>query len=257
METELEESMVIYLITNKINGKMYVGQTRNKLKERWAAHKRCRDNMAIAKAIKKYGIEKFSIQVIDRCQTADELNKKEIDWIKHYGTLYPSGYNLQEGGLNLDNKFRSREDVNNLLFIDDDKINPKYKRFADKNQVRFINANTTGDFLHFVCSKCFNNAKIHIDALLKPYNCKKCLSKSIVRKNAWTLDKIREFISSKNLSLVSEIYSRQDDYLDFTCSLGHEFSSRWNNVRRSILRYNSTCPTCALENKGRKSNSYG
>lgn len=90
--------MIIYKIQNKINGKIYIGQTVRTLKERIEEHKRNKKSK-ISKAIKKYGINNFDIQVIDEVNTIEELNQKEIYYIKKYNSIN-NGYNLCDGGNN-------------------------------------------------------------------------------------------------------------------------------------------------------------
>ena len=91
--------MIIYKITNNINNKIYIGQTTRTLEERIAEHKRKR-NPLISKAIKKYGIENFSIEIIDKASTINKLNEKEFYYIKKYNSIAPNGYNQCEGGGN-------------------------------------------------------------------------------------------------------------------------------------------------------------
>lgn len=94
----------IYLITNLINGKKYVGQTRTSVQERWYRHC-CRANtekaIGIDGAIKKYGAENFSCETIKECPI-EELDKWEIYYIKEYKTYQGDnadiGYNLTLGG---------------------------------------------------------------------------------------------------------------------------------------------------------------
>jgi group I intron endonuclease len=90
---------VIYKITNNINGKSYIGQTIRPLKRRWQEHcqnvERCK---VLHRAIVKYGKENFTIKEIDTADTSNELNDKEIYWIKYYSTLIPDGYNMTKGG---------------------------------------------------------------------------------------------------------------------------------------------------------------
>lgn len=91
--------MIIYCITNKINGKQYVGQTVRSAEERFKQH--CRDKkMYISKAIRKYGKENFIVEVIDSALLIDDLNEKEIYWIDKFKTKKPNGYNLCNGGDN-------------------------------------------------------------------------------------------------------------------------------------------------------------
>ncbi len=91
--------MIIYVITNKINGKQYVGQTVQRLENRWKFHlskaSRC---LALRAAIEKYGKENFIIECMDFANSLEELNKKEIEWIDRLDSLAPSGYNLKTGG---------------------------------------------------------------------------------------------------------------------------------------------------------------
>lgn len=95
--------MIIYKITNKVNGKIYIGQTVQKLIDRWSDHSRpCsgrhKNGSVIAAAIHKYGKENFTVEQIDTAETLEELNIKEITYIKALNTLSPNGYNLELGG---------------------------------------------------------------------------------------------------------------------------------------------------------------
>lgn len=93
------DSMIVYVITNTINGKQYVGQTVHTLKERWANH--CSNNSgctAIHNAILKYGKDSFKLSVLDTAKSQEELDEKERQWIYKLNTLSPYGYNLKSGG---------------------------------------------------------------------------------------------------------------------------------------------------------------
>lgn len=90
--------MIIYKITNKINGKVYIGQTIRSLEKRWECHQHQDNCTHIHRAIKKYGPENFTIEQIDVACTRDELDRKEQFWIEHYNSMMPNGYNLQTGG---------------------------------------------------------------------------------------------------------------------------------------------------------------
>lgn len=93
--------MVIYKITNLINEKIYIGQTTKTIEQRFKEHcKTTSGCRALKNAIKKYGSNNFSIEIIENCNSLDELNIREEYWIKHYNSLVPRGYNLQSGGGN-------------------------------------------------------------------------------------------------------------------------------------------------------------
>lgn len=90
--------MYIYKVTNKINGKLYIGQTIQTIERRWRSHCLNKRKVGISGAIKKYGAENFTIEVIDSASSRDELNAKEIFWIEFLNTMSPNGYNLNSGG---------------------------------------------------------------------------------------------------------------------------------------------------------------
>lgn len=92
----------IYKITNNINGKIYIGQTVQTLKARWAKHRwhvKHNTNRHLYDSMRYYGIENFSMEVLEET-TKEELNDKEIWWIaKFESTNRDIGYNLTEGGM--------------------------------------------------------------------------------------------------------------------------------------------------------------
>lgn len=88
---------VIYFILNRINGKGYVGQTRQKLRQRMKDHKSGSESY-VDYVIKKYGWENFSVFVLEECASPEELNEREMYWIKTLHTKAPYGYNLTDGG---------------------------------------------------------------------------------------------------------------------------------------------------------------
>lgn len=79
---------IIYLVTNKINNKVYVGQTINTLNRRrinhLAAARNENDNLYFHRAIKKYGEENFDWKVLDKANNQEELNNLECFYIKKY-----------------------------------------------------------------------------------------------------------------------------------------------------------------------------
>lgn len=92
----------IYKITNKINGKCYVGKSTN-IYHRWIEHKSSSreirdggDEYAIHCAIRKYSIENFSFEIIEECPL-EQLDEKEKYWIEYYNS-HENGYNETYGG---------------------------------------------------------------------------------------------------------------------------------------------------------------
>ena len=105
---------VIYKITNKQNGKCYIGQTKNSFKERYyhsgkgiervyKYHKSLKDknklyNKHLLSSIEKYGFDSFKVdEELDIAYSAKELDEKEIYYIKKFGS-FNNGYNNNIGG---------------------------------------------------------------------------------------------------------------------------------------------------------------
>lgn len=92
---------VIYKITCLVNGKAYVGQTRQSLNMRIGQHKRDsrRSRPGIDAAIAKYGWsdETFKVEVLEMC-LVNMLNEREMFHIRELKSKAPSGYNLTDGG---------------------------------------------------------------------------------------------------------------------------------------------------------------
>lgn len=93
--------MIIYKSTNKITGKIYIGQTTQTLEKRIKSHiieSRMENNRPFLLSINKYGSDNFTFEIIDTANSIDELNDKEIYWIDFYNSVSPNGYNITGGG---------------------------------------------------------------------------------------------------------------------------------------------------------------
>lgn len=92
-----------YIITNKFNGKVYIGITKHTLAERFKQHvktsrlKNGKKN-AIHNAIIKYGKNNFTISLLCRSKSKKNIFKREIEFIKKYGSYNKYGYNETKGG---------------------------------------------------------------------------------------------------------------------------------------------------------------
>lgn len=85
---------LIYCLTNKIDGKKYVGKFNRdivKFKNYYGS------GNLIKRAIKKHGKSMFEKEVLEECSCLSDLNKREIYWILKLGTS-ENGYNLAKGG---------------------------------------------------------------------------------------------------------------------------------------------------------------
>lgn len=110
----------IYKLTNKINGKSYIGQSVC-IEKRFKNHINTINNVTdhcydypIYRALRKYGINNFDFEIIEECKH-DELDEREKYWISVFDTLR-DGYNQTFGG---DGVF-NRLDYNKLDSISND-----------------------------------------------------------------------------------------------------------------------------------------
>lgn len=89
----------IYKIVNNVNNKLYIGKTYKTIEQRYKQH--CRDsknknyyNRPLYRAMNKYGIENFSVELVEETDTPEE---RERYWIEYYNS-YKNGYNATLGG---------------------------------------------------------------------------------------------------------------------------------------------------------------
>lgn len=96
-----EISGVIYLIRNKINNKIYIGQTIRSFRDRIHEYELGLGNQYLNNAFNKYGFNEFEFKIIDTGNNLNELNTKEINYILKYKSNQKEfGYNIESGGKN-------------------------------------------------------------------------------------------------------------------------------------------------------------
>lgn len=108
-------TMIIYKITNTINGKVYIGQSQHSFNKRYerngvgaervlACYEFAKErgdsyNKHLYHSMKKYGVENFTVEILEQCKTIAKLNSREKYYIKLYNSGDPDfGYNYQLGG---------------------------------------------------------------------------------------------------------------------------------------------------------------
>ena len=95
----------IYKFENKLNHKVYIGQSSN-LTERYKKHLKNVNDIThteyFYKALRKYGIENFNYEIIEEFEFFDQelLNLLECYYIDCFNSLVPNGYNMVPGGSN-------------------------------------------------------------------------------------------------------------------------------------------------------------
>lgn len=100
-DEEIKECMsptgIIYKITSP-SGKVYVGQTMRSFETRMQEHKRESSGCTLIKrAIDKYGDE-MKYELIEENVPQEQLDEREIHWVKYFNSLAPDGYNCTTGG---------------------------------------------------------------------------------------------------------------------------------------------------------------
>lgn len=93
---------LVYLVTNLLDNKRYVGQTRQKLEDRWDGHlksARYHSQQYVHRAIRKHGVESFEVGIIEECEES-VLDERERHWIGVLNTHVTNGegYNETLGG---------------------------------------------------------------------------------------------------------------------------------------------------------------
>ena len=132
---------IIYLATNKVNGRKYVGQTTQKFEMRRDQHlKNNKKDSVIDLSIKKYGSENFEWKILNRnIKTKKQLNFLESFWIDYFESRTSQwGYNIREGGSKGAQSEESKRKISESL---KGKNNPNYgkpgtmlgKKHSEKN----------------------------------------------------------------------------------------------------------------------------
>jgi group I intron endonuclease len=149
--------MVIYKVTNLLNGMIYVGQDTKNRNSYYGS------GLLIKRAISKFGKENFIKEILEECSTKEELNKREVYWIKQLNTK-ENGYNICSGGQgqNTDevkDKFsKSRKGVNNVMFGKTHSDEAR-KKISNKNKGRKWTEEQKEHLRKYMLSRKFSEEK--------------------------------------------------------------------------------------------------
>lgn len=163
---------IIYKITNKANGKIYIGQTIFSFKERyWGNLYKYTKNQYLKREIAKYGIENFEvIEEFDSAGTKEELDKLEKEYITLYHSNDPKhGYNYLSGGHNGKHNAISKQKISdaqkgelNHMYGKHGKNSPKYSRVPMKcdfcgADIEVLNCYVSRSKHHYCSNECRQN----------------------------------------------------------------------------------------------------
>lgn len=229
----------IYKIENLINGKVYIGQSKN-IEKRWAAH-RTRPfnqnskqyNSSLYRSIRKYGLENFSFVVLEETLIED-LDDREKYWIEYYGSRNKEkGYNLTDGGNSATSATLTRKQVDEIkLLLETDMsqqdIADKYN--VNQRSISYINTGETwidqgrtypirsfsiltNNEKHY-CQNCGKEI-VTKDASL----CVDCYNASRRKVNRASKDELKRLIRMTSFLQIGKIYGVSDTAIRKWCKL--------------------------------------
>lgn len=151
----------IYKITNNVNGKIYIGKTNRSIEERFKEH--CKDYLRrdfekrpLYSAMRKYGVENFSIELVEETNIPEE---RERYWIEYYGS-FKNGYNATLGGdgksyIDYDLVVATYLELQNQLKVAK-KLNISVDTVATALKVKNINSLNKTEVVRLVMGKIIN-----------------------------------------------------------------------------------------------------
>lgn len=121
----------VYLTTNLVNNKKYIGQHYGELTDSYLG-----SGSIFKKALKKYGVENFKKEILYIAKDEKELNEKEQYYIKlHNAVKDPNYYNLLEGGSN-EYSLERKEKISNSLKGENHPFYGKHHSEETKNKIK-------------------------------------------------------------------------------------------------------------------------
>ena len=222
-------SVGIYKFQNLINGKCYIGLSQS-LEVRYRNHKQCSKykDSSFYRAIRNYGWENFSYEIIENC-TIEELNEKEKFWIKYYNS-FKNGYNETQGGEGIKGCGIKINSQVALQIIQDLKSTSKsFLEIAEEYDLHFteIYAINRGDlwrrenFIYPIrkkenkkyycknCNKQISNSRVSF--------CKECIDKLQRIVERPTREELKKLIRSNSFVKIGKQYGVSDNAIRKWC----------------------------------------
>lgn len=172
----------VYLRTNSVNEKQYVGQTKNfrNRNKKWRCLKEVYANLFLTEEREKYGLENFKTEILAEVETQEEAWELEKKFIKEFNTKYPNGYNKADGG---------KTNKGSL----DGENNPNWGKPRSEETRRKIGESQKGEKHWFYGKKHTEETKQKMSK--KNKNSLKCGSKPVLQIDKNTNEVIAEFPS--------------------------------------------------------------
>lgn len=169
--------MIIYKTTNLINGKIYIGKDKNNNQNYYGSGK------ILKLAIKKYGKENFSKEILEKCDDEKNWLVREVYWIEKYNSI-KEGYNIAiggNGGDTMSNNPNKKEIYKKKIITDnlktDEEKSHRLKKMSDSMKLKWIDwKENNEDFIKDRNKKISNTQKgvpKPIEQIIKQKNTKK------------------------------------------------------------------------------------
>lgn len=171
---------VIYLRTNLVNGMQYVGQSNNMYRRNrnWNNINWYYANQLLTDDRKKYGLDNFKTMILQECDTQKELDRWEKHYIKFFNTVYPNGYNDNEGGsIGYHHSERTKQKISNTekgKFVSEEtklKIAKPIVQINERGEIIFWNSakecSENGEYNYSVkniSAVCHKHKKTHLNS---------------------------------------------------------------------------------------------
>lgn len=194
----------IYITTNNINGKKYIGQKKYDKAKKWINY--LGSGIVLNKSIKKYGRNNFTREIIEECETRELLNQKEKYWIEYYNaTTSNDFYNIAlggDGGYTIEgysdeqkNKLHEKLSLLRKGIVNQGVNNPNAKKVICLNTMEIFNTTVEAGKYAGVCGEtiqsCCNHKKHSFSAGCHP------ATKERLMWEYYEDDKIYEYIPFK------------------------------------------------------------
>lgn len=224
----------VYVITNKINGKKYIGCTERELRLRWNKHiykmnegSQC----ALHKAIRKYGKDNFEINLLEVYKSKLDMLVGEIKYIEMYNTYY-NGYNETLGGEGGNTNSGKQFHKEWRLKISKSHIGKSCilrRRFSDNVEKEICKLYIEENRSAYSLSKQFNCYRSTIYSLLKRNNIS-------IRKSKYTGHSNKcNIFSLEQEAEICKIYIEQNVS---RAELARKFGCSKNTIRNILTRHN-------------------
>ena len=228
---------IVYVITNKVNGKQYVGITSTDIKSRIQHHiseaynkNSINYNNPFKRAIRKYGMDNFEIEIKYENLTCEEAQKLEITTIKELNTYIlnenSNGYNATFGG---DISYGNSKD--RVVQVDVDTYTVKNIFTSCQEAMKKLNIS---HIIYDICSKRLNYSKQTNSTFYYEKEYKKMSKDDIIKDIDIRLNKLYKLDNNKNI--IEKFKKTEDAVLSMGCGTTSNINAVVTGKRASCNR---------------------